>query len=75
MKVTIEKKNEKSNIAFNIDISQNRKICELKTLIYLKTKVPFCYQEIWFNDLLLKDDDLLHLNHTKLTLVVKLKRH
>lgn len=75
MKLTIEKKNSKNNIAFDVEIGEHRKVCELKTLIYLKTKVPFCFQELWFNDVLLTDDERLGQNHTKLTLVIRLKKH
>ena len=64
---------------FSIDIEEDKKIRDLKTKIWLLTDIPFTYQELWYNETLLVNDNTLEDYHilmdSKLTMVIKIKKH
>lgn len=64
---------------FSIDIEEDKKIRDLKTKIWLLTDIPFTYQELWYNETLLVNDNPLEDYHilmdSKLTMVIKIKKH
>jgi hypothetical protein len=78
MKIIIQTNNV-NNMIFSIDIEEDKKIRDLKTKIWLLTDIPFTYQELWYNETLLVNDNPLEDYHilmdSKLTMVIKIKKH
>jgi hypothetical protein len=75
MKITIERYN--TNIT--IDIEKYKTIGDLKTKIWLQTDIPFTYQELWYNEIQLDNQNTLEdyhiLTDSKITMIVKIKKH
>jgi len=78
MKINIQTNNV-NNINFSIDIEQDRKIRDLKTKIWILTNIPFSFQELWYNETILVNDNTLEDYHilmdSKLTMVIKINSH
>jgi hypothetical protein len=78
MKIIIQTNNEKI-MNFSIDIQQDRTIRDLKTKIWLLTNIPFSFQELWYNETQLLNDNTLEDYHilmdSKLTMVIKINSH
>jgi hypothetical protein len=78
MKIIIQTNNEKI-MNFSIDIQPDITIRNLKTKIWLISNIPFNYQELWYNETRLLNDNTLEDYHilmdSKLTMVIKINSH
>lgn len=78
MKIIIQTNNKKI-MNFSINIQQDKTIRDLKTNIWLLTNIPFNYQELWYNETQLLNDNKLEDYHilidSKLTMDIKINSH